>query len=618
MQASVYAPEPDPAPLLDVELLLDEGPDRRVTDDLAPDEFGVAAAVELDTETGGAPTDELRWTAPPTADPDRDPGPELDPEPPPTRFEPEQVAFAPGGDPSVAHATGPNGTGTLAPPTPSASSAATVATLRSSPAVTFETSRTHLVASLPELRRVAADGWVQVEIVHRASQGQAVASLRLTVSDLFGGCEYHDVPGRVSSGIRRAILVDAAELLQAVQVDPSPDNSLSLVLDGDVTVGRVLVLGRDVPAPDRAGERRKIERIDLPEGGRDGAQLDTLAGRFIVPSRVASSLRSRRARDIDLIMIGDQAFLAARVPGPTSDVTATIETPLRADAAELPETVSDRRDRSDSAVDQLIRALSVGSSPEELVAITTHGVGYARRRAAAHPDLPADVIIAMLHDGTEAMRSAAAANPNIPPSAIERAVTDHAASVRAAVAVNPRVPPALLFRLLRDDSAQVRLSVARNQALPPGMLALLADDADATVRAAVPAHESCPVEVLGQLAGDQFAGVCASVAENPNCPAETLEQLLSIVPEVVLSNPRSPEHLLVAGSQVASPLLRAAVAANPATPARELQSLARDADRVVVRAVAENPNAPANVRRRARRRSERAGTSKPHRGHEAN
>jgi hypothetical protein len=444
---------------------------------------------------------------------------------------------------------------------------------------------------------------VRVEIVHRASQGHAFASLRLTVQNILGGCEYHDVPGRVSAGMRQAILVDAAELLQAVQVDPSPDGSLSIVFDGDMTVGRVLVRGRDATGADLVGERRKIERIELPPGGRDGLELDTLAGRFVVPSRVASSLRSRRAQDVDLIMIGDQACLSARVPGPTPDIIATIETPLLSGPADVPESATERRQVSDSPVDQLVRALSVGSSPEELVAIVDHGVGYARRRAAANPALPTDVIVAMLNDGTETMRAAAAANPNVPPTAIEQAVEDPAPAVRTAVAVNPHVPPAQLFTLLRDDSAQVRLSVARNEALPPEMLALLAEDSDATVRAAVAAHESCPTEVLVQLAGDQFPGVCASVAENVNCPSETLEQLLSIVPEIVLANPRSPEHVLVAGSQVASPSLRAAVAANPSTPTRELQVLARDPDRGVVRSLAENPNAPTGVRRRARRRA---------------
>jgi hypothetical protein len=471
--------------------------------------------------------------------------------------------------------------------------------------VTFETPRPLLLASLSELRRTAADGWVRVEVVHRASHGQAVASLRLTVHDIFGGWEYHDLPGRVSSGPRRAVTADAGELLQAIQVDDRTASATTVVIDGNITIGRVLVLGRSEPSS-LQGERRKVERIELPTSGREAVQLDTLVGRFVVPSRVASSLRSRRATDIDLITVGDQVCLSARVPGPAPDITATLETPLYDEASEEQASAADRREASESAVDQLVRALSIGSSPEELVAIVNGGVGYARRRAAAHPSLPPDVIVAILTDGTEAMRAAAAANPNIPPAAIEQAVTDSAPVVRAAVAVNPRVAPAQLFALGHDDSAEVRACVARNPALTPEMLALLADDRDATVRATVAAHQACPVDVLARLADDQFTGVCARVAEHASCPIEILEQLLGIVPEVVLSNPRAPEHLLIAGSLVASPALRAAVAANPSTPTRELQSLARDPDRAVVRALASNPNTPTGARRKARRRSERA------------
>jgi hypothetical protein len=470
--------------------------------------------------------------------------------------------------------------------------------------ITFQTSRAQLRASLVQLRRTAADGWVRVEPVHRASPGEAVASLRLTVQDIIGGFEYHEVPGRASAGSRRAITVDAAELLHAVECHQESDDGLTLTLDGDITIGAVLVPGQNATLPILVGERRKVERIQLHPAGRDGLALDTLAGRFVVPSRVVSSLRSRRASAIDLVTIGDQPCLSARIAGPTEDILTTIELPL-GDATALHEGAAERREADESPVGQLVGALSTGSSPDELVAIIANGVGYARRRAASHPALPEGIIADIVRDGTESMRSAAASNPNIPVAAIERAVADEAPAVRAAVAAHPRVPPALLFQLLRDDSAQVRVRVAHNPALPPEMLALLAADPDAKVRAAVAAHQSCPLPTLVELSSDTFPGVCARVAENPRCPVELLEQLLSIVPDVVLSNPRTPEHVLVAGTKVSSAVLRAAVAGNPSTPARELHALTRDPDRRVVHALAANPNAPSSLRRRARRRSER-------------
>jgi hypothetical protein len=132
------------------------------------------------------------------------------------------------------------------------------------------------------------------------------------------------------------------------------------------------------------------------------------------------------------------------------------------------------------------------------------------------------------------------------------------------------------------------------------MLPLLADDANAAVRAAVAAHECCPVDTLVTLAHDPDAAVCKAAAENPSCPVDLLDQLLAVVPEVVLANSSAPEHLLVAGSQVRAPQLRAAVAANPSTPVRQLQLLGRDPDPLVAGALASNPNTPASVRRRAR------------------
>src|SRR5262249_25437779 len=159
----------------------------------------------------------------------------------------------------------------------------------------------------------------------------------------------------------------------------------------------------------------------------------------------ASSLRSRRAAPIDLVTIGDVPYLSAQVPGPAQGVIATVVTPLTSHD-DPPGLGPERRQENDSPVIQLLGALSVRSSPDELAAILADGVGYARRRAAAHPALPPGLIAALLRDGTDAMRSAAASNPNIPASAIESAVGDPAPVVRAAVAKNPTVPPALLFR----------------------------------------------------------------------------------------------------------------------------------------------------------------------------
>jgi hypothetical protein len=476
-------------------------------------------------------------------------------------------------------------------------------------AVTFRTSRAWLHASVAHLARTAADGWMQVEVVHNASQGSAGQALRLTARDVVGTWEHLNVPGHASSGARPELTVDAKELLNALELDRYSNDPCELVLDNDLILGTTLVPGRAVTTPVPVGDPHKVERIELPAAGHCDLTLDTLLGRIVIPSRITSALRSRRAQDVDLMAFDGQPCLVARVPGPVPEVAATVITPLDPEGATHENVVADRRGSGDDAVNQLFGALSAHSSPDELVDIVTNGVGYARRRAAAHPALPASVIIELLRGGSEEIRSAAAANPSIPRDAIELAVKDDAPSVRAAVAGNPDVPATLLFQLVRDDSEDVRARVAGNPSIPPEMLLSLVEDPESGVRAAAAAHESCPVEHLRALAADGYPDVCASVARNPNCPPELLEELLGTVPEVVLSNPLTPEHVLVAGSQVVSARLRAAVAANPATPPRELQALARDSDPEVVRAVLSNPRAPANVQRRALRRGERGQTA---------
>ena len=462
-----------------------------------------------------------------------------------------------------------------------------------------------MTASLNQLARSAADGWVRVEVAHSSESGQATSAIRLTVCDASGWWEYHLLPGIASALARPSVVVDLAELLQAVELDRHAGDLLEIEVAGNVTVGAVLVLGRTSPMPSLAGERRKIERVHLGRASGDGLVLDSQVGRLIVPSRLASFLRSRRAEEVDLITIDGRPCLSAQMPSPTPGYSATVVAPLSDDEG-AGEPAGERRAVATSPISELVGALSSTSSADELASIVANGVGYARRRAAAHPSLPAGLIAEMLREGTEAMRSAAASNPSIPVTSIERAASDHAPAVRAAIAGNQNVPPAILLRLARDDASQVRARVVGNPALPAEMLVLLADDPDAGVRAAVAAHERCPVDTLVTMAHDPDPAVCAAAAQNPICPVELLDQLLAVVPEVVLANSRAPEHLLVAGSQVRSRHLRAAVAANPSTPVRQLQLLGRDPDPLVAGAVASNPSTPANVRRRARRRSERA------------
>jgi hypothetical protein len=472
--------------------------------------------------------------------------------------------------------------------------------------IMFRATTADLLASLTHLGRTAADGWLHAQLVHAGLQGQPATYLRLTIHDLSGWWEHHDIVGTASAFSRQSAVFGLAELVQAIRLDTraNRDDTVTLAFAGDITVGTTLVPAQHVAMPLLEGDRHKIERIDLARPDQDGIVLQSQAGRLVVPSRLASLLRSRRATDADLITIGDTPCLCAHVAGPTDDVGATITAPLSSDGAV---TAADRRVPSEDPVAQLLGALSSTSSAEDVTAILNGGVSYARRRAAAHPALPPELIAAVLRDGTEAMRSAAASNPSLPHSSIAAACTDPAPVVRMAVAAHPGIPPGTILQLARDDDRQVRRRVVANPSLPHELLTVLADDPDPSVRAAVAAHPDCPVETLVTLTHDATPSVCAAVADNPGCPLELLDDLVAVVPEVVLANPRAPEHLLVAGSQVRSRHLRAAVAANPATPARQLQQLARDPDLSVVAALAENDAAPSSARRRARRRASHKG-----------
>jgi hypothetical protein len=86
-----------------------------------------------------------------------------------------------------------------------------------------------------------------------------------------------------------------------------------------------------------------------------------------------------------------------------------------------------------------------------------------------------------------------------------------------------------------------------------------------------------------------------------------LDDLVGIAADSVLGNPQAATALLVAGSVVEEPRLRASVARNPNTPPKRLKRLARDNDSEVLQAVAEHPQTPKSARRRARQRLEQSG-----------
>ncbi len=461
-----------------------------------------------------------------------------------------------------------------------------------------------LAASTEVLARYAADERVRIETVHVAAGGRADSFLRLTAYNLSGWWEYHDVPAQSDAKTPQSAEVDLGELANALQLErqQAGDTEIVVEMDGDLTIGNTLLLARPESDPVLPYHRERIEHVDLSAADRSGLSVETQIGRVSIPPRLVSFLRTRNYRSSEILSVEGEPCLAAQIAGPTDGTAATIITRLGAEGATLDESAEERRTSAGTEVTQLVRALSPDTTGEELEQILHAGVGYARRRAAAHPALPPAVIHGLINDGTEAIRAAAASNPSADETSCTLAAADGSEIVRAALAANPAVTAEYLAELAADPVAHVREHAATNVGATQDVLAKLAEDADSSVRAAAAAHPGIEPEQLSVLAHDPDSRVCAAVAGNPSCPPELLSELLALVPDAVLANPSAPAAALAAGSRIDARRLRTAVAANPATPAKQLQALARDGDPEVVRAVAENPSTPANVRRRARRR----------------
>ena len=457
-------------------------------------------------------------------------------------------------------------------------------------------SAAQLHASLDALRRTAAGDWVHAELTFNA--------LRLTVFDKSGWWEFHDVPVEGTQLDRTWTTIDMGELVAALDVERQhvENDRLELTLDGDdIVIGTTLVLSRTVEAPSLTGTRRKVEPIDLGLSGRGDLVLDSQLGRLRVPSRLVSLLRSRQAHDVHLVTIGERPFLRAQVVGVSDDVPATILAELADESVAPDGEGGERRDTAHSPVTDLIGALTPTTSAEELAAILTSGVEYARRRAASHPTLPADLLEATLRHDSDAMRAAAAANPSLSTTALADVAGDEASPVRVAVAAHRNASAELLDELARDDVVAVREQAAANPSLPAAAHLRLTQDAYATVRAALATNVGISDELLGVLARDPDPRVCAAVASSARCPQDLLDTLFDVVPEAVLGNPQAPERLLSAAAHAHSATLRTVVAGNLSTPVRQLDALSRDEAPEVRAAVAANVGAPAHVRRRAQR-----------------
>ncbi len=445
---------------------------------------------------------------------------------------------------------------------------------------------------------------VRISIAHSAANPASSTCVQLVTYDTAGWWKCGEVPVAGGKDLATSVVVDLEELREALEVTGrfGESTDVHITLDNGATIGNHLLLAQpsdDVPLLD--GDRRPIEHIDLDSSKRLGLVLETQAGRLFVAPELLGYLRHRKAAAAQLVSIGGFPYLSTQVRTVAGNQEMTIVGRLLGLGENDEPTVIERRSTPGNEVTQLVNALSLDATPAELEHILKVGVGYTRRRAAAHPALPPEVIDDLINDGTEAMRAAAASNISISAEAIELAIADTSAVVRAAAASNPSLPAEGAEQLAHDPVPHVRSHLASNPKATGDLLDQLAQDHDSSVRAAVAFRENISTETLLTLARDPDGMVCEAVAQNSACPPEVLSELVSIVPGSVLANPNAAPSLLVAGSSVNVSRLREAVARNPATPAKGLRKLARDTDPDVLRAVAEHPGTSSSTRRRARR-----------------
>ena len=219
----------------------------------------------------------------------------------------------------------------------------------------------------------------------------------------------------------------------------------------------------EVPPMPELGPR--IDRLVVPAGHFQEIVAETQLGRVRVSEALVGHLVRRGVTGAELCDVDGQPWLEAqaelRSPANTLPVTlaplellSVAETDVGG-SLPVPRAGEERRRGSGDEVAQLLLVSNPEAPVEHLVRLLDEGVGFVRRRAAAHPNLPREVIDMLLRDGTTSIRAVAATNPSITPESVARASADETPMVRAAAAANARLPEADLVRLASDVEPEV-------------------------------------------------------------------------------------------------------------------------------------------------------------------
>ena len=455
------------------------------------------------------------------------------------------------------------------------------------------------------LTRGAAECPLRMELVPALRDGEPVTCLRLTAFDPEGWWEYHDVVVTADAVDTQPAIVSVHELKEALADARrfGATSTTQLLLDGDVAIGNHLLLsGASDDAPPLAADRTPVERIELRSTDGVGLVLETQSGRLFLRPELLGCLRRRRASTFDLVTIDGLPHLSAEIAG-APDSVATIVAPLQQLGDDDEPIVTDRRSTQGSEVAQLVSALSAATPPEELSRILKIGVGYVRRRAAAHPALSKELIYDLVKDGTEAMRAAAAANPSIGTRACAssqppmRRRSSEPASPRMLRSRRPSWSDSLPTRWHTSEPARrgtrrvLRRSSRSSRRTP--------------IRRCVVRSPPTRTSPSTSSSSSRATRTWKSVRRSRSTPCARKKCS-------TISSGSSPTRCLPirarrrrCSSRVASstsPACGRRSRRNPATPPKRLRKLARDDDADVLAGVADHPQAPKSARRRARQR----------------
>ena len=174
---------------------------------------------------------------------------------------------------------------------------------------------------------------------------------------------------------------------------------MTIGLDRDLTLGNYLLLAHpDADVLSLPGDGITLERVDVRQNRTQGAVLETQAGRLFASPELLARLRRLATSDGELVMLDGIPHLFASA---AVDHAATINVVAR--MQELGEhdepSLAERRQGTTSEVTLLLRALSAGSTSDELELVLKVGVGFIRRRAAAHPALDPEIVRDLVRRG---------------------------------------------------------------------------------------------------------------------------------------------------------------------------------------------------------------------------